>query len=217
MKILAIPITDRRRIFELAAVVITASGKFLFMDILQWRLPFILCTLVAWSVYAYARSKSHSTMLQHWGFRKDNFKKVLRILFPFASVAVIACLVTGYVRGTLNLTWHIIPILIVYPIWGTIQQFLCVGLVAGNLQDMNKPLKTKWIVLVAAVLFSVLHYPNPWLMMGTFILALLYTIVYLRERNLYALGLFHGWLGALFYYTVVGRDPFMEVFGQIAK
>ena len=54
-------------------------------------------------------------------------------------------------------------------------------------------------------------------MMGTFILALLYTIVYLRERNLFALGLFHGWLGALFYYTVVGRDPFMEVFGQIAK
>jgi len=217
MKILTFHTTDKRRIFELAAVAITAGGKFLFMDLLQWRLPFILCTLVAWSVYVYARSKSHSTMLKYWGFRNDNFTKVLRILFPFALVAVIACLVTGYVRGTLNLTWHIIPILIVYPIWGTIQQFLCVGLVAGNLQDMNKPLKKYWIVPITAVLFSVLHYPNLWLMMGTFILAMLYTIVYLRERNLYALGLFHGWLGALFYYTVVGRDPFMEVFGQIAK
>ena len=152
------------------------------------------------------------------GFEKAIIsRKLLRILFPFASVAVIACLFTGYVRGTLNLTWHIIPILIVYPIWGTIQQFLCVGLVAGNFQDMNKPLKKYWIVPITAVLFSVLHYPNLWLMMGTFILAILYTIIYLRERNLYALGLFHGWLGALFYYTVVGRDPFMEVFGQIAK
>jgi len=217
MKILTIPITDRRRIFELAAVVITAGGKFLFMDILQWRLPFILCTLVAWSVYAYARARSDPSMLQYWGFRNDNFKKVLRTLFPIALIAIFTCLVTGYVRGTLNLTWHIIPILIVYPIWGTIQQFLCVGLVAGNLQDMNKPLKKYWIVPITAVLFSVLHYPNLWLMMGTFILAMLYTIVYLRERNLYALGLFHGWLGALFYYTVVGRDPFMEVFGQTAK
>jgi membrane protease YdiL (CAAX protease family) len=71
--------------------------------------------------------------------------------------------------------------------------------------------------VITAILFSLLHYPNLWLMVGTFVLALLYTIVYLRERNLYALGMFHGWLGALFYYTVVERDPFMEVFGQIAK
>ena len=210
-------ITERRRIFELAAVAITAGGKFIFMDFLEWRLPFILCTLAAWSVYALARSMSNPTMLQYWGFRKDNFVKVLRILSPFALIALIACIVAGYVRGTFNLTWHTIPILIVYPIWGTIQQFLCVGLVAGNFQNMNQPLRPHWIVLITAVLFSVLHYPNLWLMTGTFILALLYTTVYLRERNLYALGLFHGWLGALFYYTVVGRDPFMEVFGQIAK
>ena len=187
------------------------------MDFLEWRLPFILCTFAAWLVYAFTRSKSHPAILAYWGFRKDNFMKVLHMLFPFALIAVIACIVAGYVRGTLNLTWHIIPILIVYPIWGTIQQFLCVGLVTGNLQDMNKPLKKHWIVLITAVLFGVLHYPNLWLMVGTFILALLYTTVYLRERNLYALGLFHGWLGALFYYTVVGRDPFMEVFGKISK
>ena len=187
------------------------------MDFLEWRLPFILCTLVAWSIYAVVRSMSYSAMLRHWGFRKDNFKKVLRILFPFALIAIVACVVTGYVSGTLNLTWHIFPILILYPTWGTIQQLLCVGLVAGNLQDMNKPLKNYWIILITAVLFSVLHYPNVWLMIGTFILALLYTTVYLRERNLYALGLFHGWLGALFYYTVVGRDPFMEVFRQFGK
>ena len=156
-------------------------------------------------------------MLHYWGFRKDNFKKVLRILFPFALIAIVTCVVIGYVRGTLNLTWHIFPILILYPIWGTIQQFLCVGLVAGNLQHLNRPLKKYWIVLITAVLFSVLHFPNLWLMIGTFVLALLYSAVYLRERNLYALGLFHGWLGALFYYTVVGRDPFMEVFGQISN
>ena len=93
MKILTIRITDRRRIFELAAVAITAGGKFLFMDFLKWRLPFILCTLVAWSVYAYVRSKSHSTKLQYWGFRNDNFKKVLRMLLPFALIAIVTCVV----------------------------------------------------------------------------------------------------------------------------
>ena len=51
-------------------------------------------------------------------------------------------------------------------------------------------------------------------MLGTFVLALLYGYCYLRARNLFVLGLFHGWLGALFFYTVVDRDPFMEVFGR---
>jgi hypothetical protein len=54
-------------------------------------------------------------------------------------------------------------------------------------------------------------------MIGTFVLALIYSTVYLRQRNVYALGIFHGWLGAIFYYTVVARDPFAEVFGAMMK
>jgi membrane protease YdiL (CAAX protease family) len=49
---------------------------------------------------------------------------------------------------------------------------------------------------------------------GNFILALFYGYVYLKVRNIWVLGLFHGWLGALFFYTVVNRDPFIEVFGK---
>jgi len=45
---------------------------------------------------------------------------------------------------------------------------------------------------------------------------LLYGYIYLRSRNVYVLGLFHGWLGGLFFYTVVGRDPFIEIFGKLA-
>ncbi|HEU5148393.1 MAG TPA: hypothetical protein VFT90_16820 [Chryseosolibacter sp.] len=58
-----------------------------------------------------------------------------------------------------------------------------------------------------------LHYPFYWLMIGTFLLALFYGYVFLRLRNVYVMGILHGWLGAVFFYTVVGRDPFAEVFG----
>lgn len=187
------------------------------MDVLQWRLPFILCTVVAWSAYVYWRWKSNPTILRYWGFRTDNLGTVLRQLVPLGLLAVATFLTIGYFRDTLNITWHIIPILLTYPIWGTIQQFLCVGLVAGNMQDMSRPSNRNVIVLITAIFFSLLHYPNVWLMAGTFVLALVYSAFYLRERNLYALGLFHGWLGALFYYGVVGRDPFMEVFGHMLK
>lgn len=78
--------------------------------------------------------------------------------------------------------------------------------------------KNKWpdvvIITLTAVLFGLLHYPYYWLMAGTFVLALFYGHVYLKARNVYVLGIFHGWLGALFFYTVVGRDPFEEVFGE---
>jgi uncharacterized protein len=211
------PISDRTRAFEITAVILTAGGKFLFMDLLQWRLPFILFTLVAWSIYAYLRWKSEPTVLHYWGFRTDNINRVLRLLRPLGLITVAAFFVIGNIRNSLNLTWHIFPILITYPVWGTIQQFLCVGLVAGNLQHMRRPVNKQLIILQTAIFFSLVHYPNLWLMIGTFVLALVYSACYLRERNLYALGLIHGWLGGLFYYTVVGRDPFMEVFGPLLK
>ena len=52
-------------------------------------------------------------------------------------------------------------------------------------------------------------------MAGTFILALFYGYVYLKIKNIYALGIVHGWLGALFYYTVVNQDPFADVFLKV--
>jgi membrane protease YdiL (CAAX protease family) len=207
------PISDRRRFLEALFVLVTAAGKFVFMDLLHWRFPFIVCTTVGWAVYIYFRWKNDPTLLVYWGFRTDNLRAMFFRLMPIAAVALISCLIIGYTRATLQVTWHIIPGLVLYPIWGTVQQFLCVGLVTGNLQDMRRPVPKILNVLITAVLFSALHYPNLWLMAGTFVLAILYSIVYLRERNLYALGLFHGWLGVIFYYSVVGRDPFAEVFG----
>lgn len=62
-----------------------------------------------------------------------------------------------------------------------------------------------------------MHYPYYWLMIGTTILALLYGFIYLLSRNIFVMGVFHGWLGALFFYTVVGRDPFAEIFGKLTQ
>ena len=138
------------------------------------------------------------------------------MIVPFGLVAVIAFAGIGLYQATINITWHIIPILILYPIWGIIQQFLLIALTAGNLQDLKSyKLNKQVIIFIAAVLFALVHYPYGWLITGTFILALLYGFIYLKERNLYVLGIFHGWLGGLFYYTVVDRDPFVEMFGKL--
>lgn len=202
---------------EILAGLLTAAGKFVFMDYLQVRLPFIVCAIIFWVTYIVWNAIRTPARIRHWGFRFDNTKDALRILVPFAVLSFIACFLVGYLQGTINLSWHILPTLILYPMWGTIQQFLLIALVAGNLRDITdneSRFVNVLIVILAALLFAGIHYPWYWLMAGTFVLALLYGYVFLKARNIYVLGIFHGWLGALFFYTVVGRDPFVEVFGK---
>ncbi|WP_412561599.1 type II CAAX prenyl endopeptidase Rce1 family protein [Winogradskyella sp. MIT101101] len=207
------PVSDKVRLLEILGVVLTGIGKFVFMDYLNWRLPYVAVAILAWSFYVYYRYSKDKNVLTDWGFRRDTFIPVLRMMLPFAIVSLLAFFVIGYVQGTINLTWHIIPLLITYPIWGSIQQFLTIGLLVGNLKDFRKvKLNKSFIILVTAVFFSIVHYPSVWLMLGTFVLALVYGYIYLKAKNIFVLGLFHGWLGALFYYTVVNQDPFADVF-----
>jgi len=207
-------ISNKRRIIEIIAVLITAAGKFVFIDQLKMWLPFVVPVIIAWTAYIIYRHKMQPGIIRYWGFRTDNFKKVMRMVLPFGLAAVAGCIALGLVLGAINVTWHIIPILFLYPIWGVIQQFLLIALTAGNLNDMKGRTISRWVIIIlSALLFGLIHYPFYWLILGSFVLALFYGWVYLRERNIYVLGLFHGWLGAIFFYTVVGRDPFVEVFG----
>ena len=207
------PVSDKVRILEIVAVVLTGLGKFIFMDFLNWRLPFVVVAILAWASYIVYRYKKDKNVLKDWGFRLGNFKTVFKLILPFALISIAIFFIVGYVQGSINLTWHILPLLITYPIWGSIQQFLTIGLLAGNLNDFKgMKLKKGLIILITAVFFSVVHYPSIWLMIGTFILALYYGYIYLKAKHIYVLGLLHGWLGALFYYTVVGQDPFADIF-----
>lgn len=207
------PISNKTRWFEILAVILTSIGKFIFMDFLNWRLQFVIFTILVWSVYVVYRTKQEKQILNYWGFRWDNFKSAIKLMLPFGLFSIVLFLAVGYYRETINLTWHIFPILLIYPIWGCVQQFIVIGLIAGNLNGLKgKRLNKISIIFITAILFSVAHFPSISLMIGTFFLASFYGYVYLKIKNIYAMGLFHAWLGALFYYTVVNRDPFQEVF-----
>ena len=186
------------------------------MDLLNWRFPFVVGASLGWLIYIIYRWKTSREIFRQWGFRKDNFSDVLKMVLPFGLIGVTTMIIIGLVRDTINLSWHIIPILITYPIWGTIQQFLLIALLAGNLSEIKELKLSKiLIILISAVLFGAVHYPLWWLIAATFILALFYGFIYLKERNIYVLGIFHGWLGGIFYYTVMDTDPFLDTFGKL--
>ncbi|MFK7972483.1 MAG: CPBP family glutamic-type intramembrane protease [Bacteroidia bacterium] len=212
------PITDKQRWFEISAVALTAIGKLVFMTWLPMRTVFIPVMILFWLGYIWYRARQNGGILHYWGFRKDNFAKVFKMLLPLAIVSVTAFIGVGIWQESMILSWHILPILAFYPIWGTIQQFLVVGLVAANLQNMeNTQVSNPLIIILTSTLFGLVHYPHWLLVIGTFFLALVYVWVYLKEKNLFVLGLYHGWLGAFFFFFVLQRDAWLEFLEMIIQ
>ncbi len=209
-----IAISNQRRIFEIIAVLVTGLGKFLFMDLLEFRFPYIATACIFWMVYIFLRKKEIPDILNYWGLTFDNFKKTFLELLPLAIILSLAFYFIGNKLGTNILNINILPILLIYPIWGIIQQFIMIGIFARNLKDSDGlKLPTAGVVLIASILFAVVHFPFQILVAATFLLAIVYTYLYLKGRNLLVMGIYHGWIGGLFFYTIMERDPFLEVFG----
>jgi len=203
--------TTSRSILEIIAVVITGLGKFLFVDYLHLKFWYIITASVFWIGYILYRIFTDRSILQHWGFRKEGFRQSLKWILPAAGIAIGGFILYGILQNTLLLTWHILPVMVLYPVWGTLQQFLIIGIIAGNLNNPRSVKIPKGVsVLSASLLFSIVHYPSLPLVVSTFILAIFYSLLYLQYRNLWVLGLFHGWLGGLFYFFVLHRDPWIE-------
>ena len=105
-----VSISNKTRILEISAVIVTAIGKFVFMDLLNWRFTFIIAAILGWTGYIIYRSLAKPGILLYWGFRTDNFKSVVRKVWPPGLLAVIAFIGIGLYQNTINITWHIIPI-----------------------------------------------------------------------------------------------------------
>ncbi|HEX5170007.1 MAG TPA: CPBP family glutamic-type intramembrane protease [Cyclobacteriaceae bacterium] len=204
--------SNARRLLEVLAVMITGGGKFIFVDMLPYKFWFISAAIISWATYILFRSLKNPSVLAYWGFRKQNFRRLFLLLSPLALLVLTGFLIYGIYHKTLILSWHILPILFLYPIWGTIQQFLMVGLVASNLRDLNGITIPGWfIVIVTAILFSIVHFPSVPLVIATAMLGVFYTVLFLRYQNIWVLGIYHGWLGAFFYFFILERDPWLEV------
>jgi len=130
------------------------------------------------------------------GLRLDTFLPALRLLLlPMFVISGIALLI-GYLSGARLdfFRWHA-ERLIVFQLalgfgWGLLQQYVLQSFI-------NRRAQSVWgqgavSVLVTALIFAVLHFPNSWLMVITFVGGVVWAFVYQRQPNLFALALSHG-------------------------
>lgn len=190
--------------------------KFWVVDFLDAKFWFILLTGTFWISYITFRIYKKPAVLNDWGIGVAGFRQTFQVLSIPALVITLGFIWFGWSNNILIFNWHIIPVIILYPLWGAIQQLLIISLFGGNIYSLeNTKLNKLSIIGLTSILFSIVHFPSIPLMVGTFFLAISYCLVFFRFRNILALGLFHGLLASFFYFFALGRDPWLEFVGSI--
>jgi uncharacterized protein len=177
---------------------------------------FILAAVAGWSFYIALRIRRDKRALREWGLSGDGLKATARIAAVLSIGAVVAMAVIGHNRGSLRFHPDMIPLILLYPLWGLTQQVLVQGMFVGNLvSSYPHQSRSASVVLGAGVLFGAVHLPDPELTAAATLMGVVFATVFVRHRNVWPLGLVHGALGVLFYFWVLQRDPWPELLASV--
>jgi membrane protease YdiL (CAAX protease family) len=135
------------------------------------------------------------------GFRGDTFAATSRLLLPLmliggALIIAAALALDGMQfppwQTTLRKTAAFVAL-------GIVQQYLLVGFFFRRLERITTP---RLAPVLTASIFALLHLPNVFLMVTTFVAGIVACLVYRRSPNLWANGLAHGLMTVLLYYAL---------------
>jgi hypothetical protein len=136
------------------------------------------------------------------GLRLDNFGRAFRLVTIWIGPVALLALAAGLLlRG-----WHFpnppeaIGSVAFGVVYGTAQQY---GLVCVFYRRLREVFHGDRLPIVAAgLLFGLFHLPNPFLTAVTLTLGMLACWLYRREPNLLALGIWHGLMAFVLFYSL---------------
>jgi xanthosine utilization system XapX-like protein len=127
--------------------------------------------------------------LREIGFRSDNFFAACRLLLLPTFAALLVSFAVGWFMNHSIRAEHLRARFLLLPLWALFQQYALNGFINRRAQlAFGKGLKS---IVFVAVLFSLLHVPNPMLALVTLIGSLIWAAVYQRQPNLLALAISH--------------------------
>jgi hypothetical protein len=162
-----------------------------------WDKVVLAAGLVGWSLYIQrSRPERFSAIIGSRG----TFLRALRIVCTWVALPLLAIIIAALfdAREPLPPLPELAARLGVFVLIGILQQYLLLAHLWRSAADLWPRMGVPQ--LAAAMIFSLLHLPNPFLMLVTFAGALAACAIYRRAPNILALGLGHGCLSFALYY-----------------
>lgn len=131
------------------------------------------------------------------------------IVVPLAAVVSAMVLLLAAYMGTLRPLYgasSVFAHMLAYGVWALEQEFILNSFFYNRLEAAIGP--TRGAALLAALLFSMAHIPNPVLVPVTFVGGLLLVEAFRRWRNIYPLAIAHAMLGLTLAVSI--PDPVMR-------
>lgn len=194
---------------ELGFIGLTAWVYVVFRRTLAFRPEFILPIALVAGAYIAFLAASGLRRPADFGLRREHLGRASLWTACIFGPPLLALIAYAAWKG-IQPPAHFYYTLMLYPLWGVLQQLVFQGFVLENFRRLGAG---PWSIPLAALVYALVHWPSPFMLWATGLAGIGFSLIYYFQRNVVPIGIAHGLLGACLFYLYLGRDPFAKFIG----